>query len=253
MALDEELKSRRFGDFQLEIYFDGLEGRAPRYPVDFASLERKAAEVLPWWVHSYVAGGCGDEHTQRANVAAFQNWGLVPRMLTGADRRDLRTSLVGIDLPTPLLMAPIGVIGLCAQDFHGDIHTAQASARTGVPMIASTLTMDAMEEVAPHCGGTPTFFQLYTPADRDLAASLVHRAERAGYKAIIVTLDTWTTGWRPRDLNTSNFPQLRGYALANYFTDDVFLRRLAKPPSEDLKTDSRTAADRWCRSLGPMT
>lgn len=249
MALDQELKARQFGDFQFDIYFDGLDGKAPRYPVDFASLERKAAEVLPWWVHSYVAGGCGDEQTQRANVSAFQKWGLVPRMLNGAYNRDLTTSLFGIDLPTPLLMAPIGVIGLCSQDFHGDIHTAQASARTGVPMIASTLTMDAMEDVAPHCGDTPMFFQLYTPNDRELAASFVHRAERAGYKAIVVTLDTWTTGWRPRDLNTGNFPQLRGYVLANYFTDDVFLRRLQKPPHEDLKAAAREWISVWGNSL----
>ena len=246
MALDHEVTRRQYSDFQLEIYLDGLDGKAPRYPVDFASLERKAAEALPWWVYSYVAGGCGDEHTQRANVAAFEKWGLVPRMLNGTYNRDLTTSLVGIDLPTPLLMAPVGVIGLCAQDFHGDIQTAQASARTGVPMIASTLAMDAMEDVAPHCGDTPTFFQLYTPNDRDLAASLVHRAECAGYKAIVITLDTWTNGWRPRDLNTGNYPQLRGYVLANFFTDEVFLGRLDKPPHEDLKA----ATGEWIKVRG---
>ena len=246
MALDHELTRRRYSDFQLEIYLDGLDGKVTRYPVDFASLERKAAEALPPWVYSYVAGGCGDEHTQRANVAAFEKWGLVPRMLNGAYDRDLTTSLVGIDLPTPLLMAPIGVIGLCAQDFHGDIQTARASARTGVPMIASTLAMDPLEAVAPYCGDTPAFFQLYTPKDPELAASLVHRAERAGYKAIVVTLDTWTNGWRPRDLNTGNYPQLRGYVLANFFTDEVFLGRLDKPPHEDLKA----ATGEWIKVRG---
>ena len=107
-------------------------------------------------------------------------------------------------------MAPIGVIGLCAQDGHGDLATARAAARTGVPMVASTLTEDPMEDVAAEFGDTPGFFQLYTPNDRDLAASLVHRAEAAGFKGIVVTLDTWVPGWRPRDLSTSNFPQLRG-------------------------------------------
>jgi isopentenyl diphosphate isomerase/L-lactate dehydrogenase-like FMN-dependent dehydrogenase len=103
-------------------------------------------------------------------------------------------------LPSPVFMAPIGVIGLCAQDGHGDLATARAAARTGVPMVASTLTVDPMEEVAAEFGDTPGFFQLYTPTDRDLAASLVHRAEAAGFKGIVVTLDTWVTGWRPRDL-----------------------------------------------------
>ena len=79
-------------------------------------------------------------------------------------------------------------------------------------MVASTLSADPMEEVAKRLGATPGFFQLYTPTDRELAESLVHRAEEAGFKAIVVTLDTWITGWRPRDLATSNFPQLRGPA-----------------------------------------
>ena len=87
---------------------------------------------------------------------------------------------------------------------------AKASAQTGVPMVASTLTQDRLEDVVPHAGETPGLFQLYTPNDKDLAASFLARAERAGYRAVVVTLDTWVTGWRPRDLNAGNFPQLRG-------------------------------------------
>jgi isopentenyl diphosphate isomerase/L-lactate dehydrogenase-like FMN-dependent dehydrogenase len=150
-------------------------------------------------------------------VSAFEKYGIVPRMLVGATQRDLSVSFLGMDFSSPLFMAPIGVIGLCSQDFHGDIQVAKASAQTGVPMVASTLTADPMEQVVPHAGDTPGLFQLYTPKDRDLAASLVQRAEKAGYRAIVITLDTWVTGWRPRDLNTANFPQLRGYCLENYF------------------------------------
>ena len=111
-------------------------------------------------------------------------------MLAGAAERDLSVELFGVKLPTPLLLAPIGVIGLCALDGHGDLATARASARTGVPMIASTLTVDPLEQVAGEFGETPGFFQLYTPADRELAASFVKRAEAAGFKGIVVTLDT---------------------------------------------------------------
>ena len=116
-------------------------------------------------------------------------------------------------------------------------------------MVASTLTQDRMEDVVPHAEGTPGIFQLYTPNDKDLAASFLARAERAGYRAVVVTLDTWTTGWRPRDLNTGNFPQLRGYVLENYFTDDVFLKRLAKSPKEDLKTAALEWIKVWGNSL----
>ncbi|KOG13829.1 MULTISPECIES: alpha-hydroxy-acid oxidizing protein [Streptomyces] len=223
----------QFGDYQNEIYFDGLSGVLPALPMALDELEAKALAALPPSVRSYVAGGAGDEHTQRANVRAFERWGLYPRMMVGATRRDMTVDLFGHPLPSTLFMAPVGVIGLCAQDGHGDLATARAAARTGVPMVASTLTVDPLEQVAAEFGDTPGFFQLYTPTDRDLAASLVHRAETAGFKGIVVTLDTWITGWRPRDLAASNFPQLRGHCLANYFTDPVFRARLAKSPEEN--------------------
>jgi isopentenyl diphosphate isomerase/L-lactate dehydrogenase-like FMN-dependent dehydrogenase len=242
--------TQQFGDYQNEIYFNGLFGRLPALPMDFAELARRAEAALPPSVWSYVAGGAGDERTQDANVTAFDGWGLVPRMLVGATQRDLSVDLFGLHLPTPLFLAPIGVIGLCAQDGHGDLATARAAARTGVPMVASTLTVDPMEEVVKESGDTPGFFQLYTPTDRELAASLVQRAEAAGYAGIVVTLDTWVTGWRPRDLSTGNFPQLRGHCLANYFSDPVFRSRLAKTPEED----PTSAVLTWTQLFGnPLT
>jgi lactate 2-monooxygenase len=167
------------GDFQLEIYLAGLGGTVPALPVSFAELESRAAHALAPSVLSYVAGGAGDEYTQRANAAAFRQWGLMPRMLVGAVKRDLSVELLGLRLPTPVFLAPIGVIGLCAQDGHGDLATADAAASLGVPMVASTLSADPLEEVAPRLGATPGFFQLYTPTDRELAESLVRRAEQA--------------------------------------------------------------------------
>ncbi len=107
--------TQQFGDFQLEIYRDGMKGVLPRYPVDHAGLERKAAEALAPWILSYVAGGCGNEHTQRANVAAFEKWGIVPRMFNGSYERDLSIELFGMRLPTPLFTVPIGVIGVCSR------------------------------------------------------------------------------------------------------------------------------------------
>ncbi|MEU6189297.1 lactate 2-monooxygenase [Nocardia sp. NPDC047038] len=225
-----------FGDYQNEIYFQGLGGVLPDFPMTYADLEAKARAALPPGIWSYVAGGAGDELTQRANVTAFEKLGLIPRMLRASKTRDLSIELFGMTLPTPIFLAPVGVIGLCAQDGHGDIATAKAAARTGVPMVASTLTVDPLEDVAAEFGDTPGMFQLYTPTDRDLAQSLVQRAEAAGFKAIVVTLDTWVPGWRPRDLTVSNFPQLRGHCLANYFSDPVFRALLPSPPEQDPKT-----------------
>ena len=238
--------SSHFGDYQFEIYLQGLAGVVPSLPMTFDELEAKAAAALSPSVWSYVAGGAGDERTQRANVTAFDGWGLIPRMFVGATERDLSLELFGLRLPSPIFMAPIGVIGICAQDGHGDLASARAAAATGIPMMVSTLTADPLEDVAAQFGDTPGFFQLYTPKTRDLAASLVQRAEAAGYKAIVVTLDTWVPGWRPRDLATSNFPQLRGHCLANYFSDPVFRAGLAQSPEEN----PQAAVLAWVQTFG---
>ena len=239
-----------YGDYQNEIYFNALQGVPPELPMAYAELEERARATLAPSVWSYVAGGAGDEATQRANVEAFARWGLIPRMLVGAKQRDLSIELFGRRYPSPLLLAPIGVLGLCAQDGHGDLAAARASAQSGVPMIASTLSVDPLEDVAEDLGETPGFFQLYTPTDRELAESLVHRAEAAGYRGIVVTLDTWIPGWRPRDLGTGNFPQLRGHCLANYFTDPVFRSRLAQPPEQN----QGAAILHWAGTFGnPLT
>ncbi|MGC2726067.1 MAG: lactate 2-monooxygenase [Candidatus Acidiferrales bacterium] len=237
-----------YGDYQNEIYGGGLQGVLPRLPVDFETLEERVTSALPPSVLSYVQGGCGDEWTQRHNALAFRRWGIVPRMLVDCSSRDLSVELFGMRLPTPLFMSPVGVLGICTQDGHGDLAAAQASVATGVPFVASTLSNDSLEKVAATLADTPGFFQLYTPKDKALAESLVHRAEAAGYKGIVVTLDTWLTGWRPRDLNSANFPQLRGHVLMNYFSDPVFLAGLAKPPEEDLPAAIR----QWAATFGKV-
>ena len=235
-----------FGDYQNEIYFAGLRGVVPKLPVDYTTLFERARAAMPPGVLAYVEGGCGNEHTQRGNVAAFERWGVLPRMLVDCTRRDLSIELFGRRLPTPMFLSPIGVIGLVAPDGHGDIAAAKAAAQTGVPFMVSTLANDPMEEVARHLGDTPGYFQLYTPRDIGVAESLVQRAEACGFKALVVTLDTWLTGWRPRDLNAASFPQLRGHALINYFTDPVFRASLAAPPEED----GPAAVRRWTEIFG---
>ncbi len=237
-----------FGDYQNAIYNAGLSGVIPKLPVDYATLEQRASAAMPPSVLGYVQGGCGDEFTQDNNAHAFRHWGMTPRMMVDCNRRDLSIDLFGMRLPSPIFMAPVGVIGICTQDGHGDLAAARASAETGVPLMASTLSNDPLESVAGALGETPGFFQLYTPKDKALAESLVRRAEAAGYKGIVVTLDTWVTGWRPRDLNVANFPQLRGAVLMNYFSDPVFRAMLAKPPEED----GAAAVRQWAGVFGKV-
>lgn len=235
-----------YGNWQLDIYFGGLAGQVPDLPMSYAELERRAEEAMTEQLWSYVSGGAGNEHTQRANVAAFERWGLMPRMLRGASMRDVSVEMFGVKHPTPLMLAPVGVIGLCDEDGHGDLATARAAAVTGVPMVASTLMEDPLEDVAAALSDTPGWFQLYPPNDRELCESFVRRAEAAGWSAIVVTLDTLTLGWRPRDLSIASFPQLKGLCLANYFSDPVFRSRLEKTPEEDVEA----ATGLWAVTFG---
>lgn len=224
-----------FGEFNMGVYVNNfLTGQKPDYPFTYAELEAQAAELLGPELFDYVAGGAGDEITARGNVAAFEHWGIVPRMFGGAAERDLSIELFGRPYPTPLLMAPIGVVGVMHASQHGDLEVAKAAAATSVPMVASTLTQDPMEDIAAELGETAGFYQLYTPNDRELAESFVRRAEAAGYAGIVITLDTWALGWRPRDLPRASMPQLKGECIANYLSDPVFLSRLEKSPAEDL-------------------
>lgn len=215
-----------FSDYQLDIYLRGTAGVVPDLPLSWPELERRGSAAMDPAVLDYVAGGAGDEATQTANVTAFGGYGLMPRMLRGAAERDLSIELLGMRLPTPLLLAPIGVLGFLTYD--GDREAARASAATGVPMIASTLADVPLEQVREAQGDTPGLFQLYPPADHELAESLVHRAEAAGYSAIVITLDTWVNGWRPRDLQRANLPMLAGRSLANYTSDARFQALLAE-------------------------
>ncbi len=237
-----------YGDFQNAIYAAGMQGVVPKLPVDFATLEARAIEAMPPSVRDYVTGGCGDEFTQAENARAFHRYGMVPRMMVDCTTRDLSVDLFGRRLLSPIFMSPIGVAGIATPDGHGDLAAARASALTGVPLMASTLSNDPLEAVHAATGDTSAWFQLYTPKDPELAASLVSRAEAAGYEAIVVTLDTWVTGWRPRDLNTGNFPQLKGAVLQNYFTDPVFQKRLGHAPANN----PAAAIGLWAQSFGKV-
>lgn len=239
-----------FSDFNTGVYFNGLFGTMPTFPMEYAGWEAAAREKLDDVLYDYVAGGAGDEFTQNANVRAFERWGIKPRMLAGAAERDLSIELFGRRYPSPIFMAPIGVVGVMdpasETPGHGDLEVARTAAATGVPAVISTLMQDPMEAVAAELGETPGFYQLYTPNDRELAESFVRRAEAAGYAGIVVTLDTWTLGWRPRDLRHASMPQLAGKCLANYFSDPIFQAKLTKSPEED----PGAAAIQWALTFG---
>ncbi|MEA2304881.1 MAG: lactate 2-monooxygenase [Solirubrobacteraceae bacterium] len=218
-------------NFQFEIYGRGLAGAVPELPITADGLESAARERLADGPFGYVAGSAGAEHTARANLAAFDAHRIVPRMLRDVSERDLSTTVLGTPMPAPVLLAPVGVQTIVHPE--GELAVARGAAAHGVPHILSTAASHTMEEVAEAAGDGPRWFQLYWPKDRDLAASLVRRAERAGYAALVVTLDTWLLAWRPRDLQGAYLPFLKGEGVANYFSDPVFRGALERTPEED--------------------
>jgi isopentenyl diphosphate isomerase/L-lactate dehydrogenase-like FMN-dependent dehydrogenase len=221
-----------FGNYQYEIYLQGLAGQLPELPVAWDALEDAAASRLDDGARGYVFGGAGSEDTQRENVAALGRWRIVPRMLRDVAARDVRTAVLGTEMPAPVLLAPVGVQSIIHPE--GELAVARAAGELGVPMVASTASSFTLEEIAEAGGaGAPRWFQLYWPKDDDLAASFIARAEAAGYGAIVVTLDTPLLAWRPRDLQGAYLPFLKSIGIANYLADPVFRAALDKPPEED--------------------
>jgi isopentenyl diphosphate isomerase/L-lactate dehydrogenase-like FMN-dependent dehydrogenase len=214
---------------QMAIYELGLAGKTPKRPVSVDDLAREAKSELKREAYDYLAGGAGSEDTMRANREAFRRWRLVPRPLRDVARRELGVEVLGRRIPVPILLAPIGVQGILHKE--GEIAVARAAGALGVPLILSSVSSNSMEDVAEALGETPRWFQLYWPRSDELAASFLGRAERAGYSAIVVTLDTYLLSWRERDIQNAYLPFVRGEGLANYFSDPVFREVIGGDPA----------------------
>ena len=246
-----------FAEFQNEIYLKGLFGEQPPMPFDWREIRDAALAVMSDQAIGYVEGSSGIESTAQANRDAFDHWQLIPRMLRGIPAaRSHATTVLGTAMPAPVMLAPVGVLSIVHPDAEPAV--ARAAARLGVPFVVSTASSTALEEVAAAAPGGPRWYQLYWPADRDLCASFVGRAEQAGYSALVVTLDTWQLGWRPRDLKTAYLPFLQSIGIANYLSDPVFTADLdpAEPNAAVLKfvrvfnNPTLTWADlAWLRSI----
>jgi isopentenyl diphosphate isomerase/L-lactate dehydrogenase-like FMN-dependent dehydrogenase len=207
---------------QEQIYRDGVFGRVPAVPADFATLEARAEQASAPQAWAYVAGGAGEGRTMRNNRAAFDRWAIVPRMAHGNTTRDLSLELLGATLPAPVLLAPVGAGALMGAD--SDLKIARGAAANGVPYIFSNQGCNPMEETAAEMGDTPRWVQLYWSTDEGLVDSMLARAEAIGAGALVVTLDTTLLGWRPMDLNLGSLPFSQGLGIAQYTSDPRFMQ-----------------------------
>ncbi|RAJ58268.1 isopentenyl diphosphate isomerase/L-lactate dehydrogenase-like FMN-dependent dehydrogenase [Streptomyces sp. Amel2xB2] len=222
-----------FGNYQNDIYLNGLDGTLPPFTTDLTLLGASAREHMDPGAFGYLAGAAGSGATHRANREAFERHRLVPRMLRGPYGRDLSTTVLGTRMPAPVLLAPVGVQSIIHPD--GELATARAASATGLPMVLSTASSHTVEQVAEaHGEDNPRWFQLYWPNDDDVCVSILDRARKAGFTTLVVTLDTWTLAWRPQDLDQSYLPFIRGVGTAIPFSDPAFRAGLEKPPEEEL-------------------
>lgn len=202
-------------------------------PVSFEEWEYRARQKLADGPFDYIAGGAGAEYTMRANREAFEQWKMEPRVLMDVSKRDMTVSLFGQTFPSPLLLAPISVQSVAHPD--AELGSAKAAAAMGVPFILSTVSSRSMEEVAAVMGNSPRWFQFFWPNDSEVAASMLRRAEAAGYTAIVLTVDLPVLGWRERDIRNGFNPFLKGEGIANYTSDPVFRAKLQKSSANNLQ------------------
>jgi lactate 2-monooxygenase len=216
---------------QMVIYQAGRVGKRPGQPVAMEDLAEKAKSVLKLDAYDYLEGGAGSGDTMRANRAAFDRWRIVPRFLRNVASRDLSATILGQHLPVPVSLAPIGVQGIFHPD--GELPAARAAASLGIPFVVSSASSRTMEEVAGAMQQSNRWFQLYWPRDDELAQSLLDRAARAGYQAIVITVDTFFLGWRERDIQNAYLPFVYGEGLANYVSDPAFCAAVGGDPRAD--------------------
>lgn len=213
-------------DRQRSIYSNGMSGARPLIPFDARTLRDRAKQKMSAEAWAYIDGGAGNEETISSNAAAFSSFAILPRIMRPNETADFSSTLLGLDLDFPVLLAPIGALDLVCP--HADRIVARACKDTQTPFIFSNQAGTPMEVCAGDMGDTPRWFQLYWSRSDELVLSLVRRAEACGCRAIVLTADTTLLGWRSRDLGLGYLPFLRGLGIAQYTSDPVFRELLKK-------------------------
>src|SRR5881398_1627004 len=179
----------------------------PPRVLNIEDLRRAAKRRLPRVVFDYIDGGAEDEWTLRANCRAFETVTFRPRCAVAVPSCDLRTVVLGAPLPMPLILAPVGSCRLMYP--RGEEAAARAAGKAGIIYTLSTLSGCRLEDVAAASGG-PVWYQLYLVEGRDCALAGIGRARKAGFSALVVTIDTPIAGFRERDLRNGAKELLSG-------------------------------------------
>src|SRR5437899_2691342 len=180
----------------------------PPRVLNIEDLRRAAKRRLPRAVFDYIDGGAEDEWTLRANSLAFEAVTFRPRCAVAVPSCDLRTVVLATSLPMPLILAPVGSCRLMYP--RGEEAAARAAGSAGIIYTLSTLSGCRLEDVANAASGGPVWYQLYLLGGRDCALAAIERARKAGFSALVVTIDTPVAGFRERDIRNGAKELLSG-------------------------------------------
>lgn len=201
---------------------------------DIRDLRHAARTIIPRPVFDYVDGGADEELSMRANADAFRSWRLLPRLLAGVGTVSTQTQILGTQAPLPLMLGPTGYTRMMHPD--GEIAVARAAHRHGLPYTLSTMGTTTIEDVRSGAGrDADLWFQLYVQRDDGLNKELMARAEAAGYRVLMITLDTVVPGHRIRDERNGLVvpPALTTRTLASIAVrPSYWLRMLSNPAIE---------------------
>ena len=166
-----------------------------------ASTDYRAAAKakLPPFLFHYIDGGAYNEHTLRRNTADLADIALRQRILKNMSDLSLETELFGEKLAMPVVLAPVGLTGMYAR--RGEVQAARAAAKKGIPFTLSTVSVCPIEEVAPSID-RPMSLQLYVLKDRGFMRNALERAQAAGVKTLVFTVDMPVPGARYRDAHS---------------------------------------------------
>jgi L-lactate dehydrogenase (cytochrome) len=193
----------------------------PPRVLNIEDLRRRAQQRLPRVVFDYIDGGAEAELTLRANCRAFEAVTLRPRCAVATPLCDLRTTVLGTSVSMPLILAPVGSCRLMYP--RGEEAAARAAGEAGILYTLSTLSGCRLEDVAAASGGT-VWYQLYLVGGRECALGGMERARKAGFSALVVTIDTPVAGFRERDLRNGAKELLGGNIGAMPFVGQVLVR-----------------------------
>ncbi|MBX9770053.1 MAG: alpha-hydroxy-acid oxidizing protein, partial [Candidatus Obscuribacterales bacterium] len=156
-------------------------------PVNLYEFEERARQAISQMAFDYYAAGANDGITLRENRQAYERIVIYPRMLRDVSNRSLATTVLGQQIQMPIMVAPMAFHKMAHPD--GELATVRAASQAGTIMVMSTLSTYSIEDIAAASSGN-LWFQLYVYRDRELTASLVRRAEAAGCKALVFTVDS---------------------------------------------------------------